>query len=247
MHLVINSLDDFDSLGALNQPVEPRAVTEVSLVNLPTLSQVPTWVYSFPNLKALSILNVPISNLSDFHFENISNSLEVLSVSMTNITTIPPEIKRFKKLRECILNDNKLTLLPDDICYCSSLNLLVISQNKGLRTLPEGLGMLTNLKQLSAEHCSLNRLPDSMKDCASLSTISLGDNEFTSLPFCIPQMPLLTSLNLLHNKIPPTEIKLIHQYLDKFIPTLILDPLPGTNKDSDSDTKPAWVDYVVAK
>ena len=76
------------------------------------------------------------------------DSIQILDLDYNNLTTLPPEIARFRLLQFLDLSDNNLTMLPPEIGnlpYLYSLHL----QNNLLTTLPSQIGNLKKLQKLS--------------------------------------------------------------------------------------------------
>ena len=112
-------------------------------------------------------------------------SLERLSLSDNNLTTIPENIGDLDSLVSLSLKNNQLTTLPESIGDLSSLEYLRLNGNQ-LTSLPESIGDLSSLEDLNLDNNQLTTLPESIGDLSSLTSLYLYDNQLTILPdsFC---------------------------------------------------------------
>ena len=83
----------------------------------------------------------------------------------------------------------------------------------GLTSLPEEIGQLTAVAQLSLRGNQLTSLPATIGQLTNLRQLSLADNQLTSLPATIGQLTQLTHLNLRNNQLTqlPAEITALNQ------------------------------------
>lgn len=79
----------------------------------------------------------------------------------------------------------------------------------GLKSIPQEVFELTNLKSLSLEFNQLTKIPDEISNLKSLKYIFLGYNLLKSLPKSIGMLLSLKDLNIIHNTISdlPKSIK----------------------------------------
>lgn len=77
------------------------------------------------------------------------NDVFYLDLTLVKLTTFPMEIvTSFPNLKELYLGYNKFTVLPDELGNISTIEYLDLSGNYLLKTLPEGLKNLTQLKKI---------------------------------------------------------------------------------------------------
>ncbi|CAM3381652.1 leucine-rich repeat domain-containing protein [Stackebrandtia soli] len=161
------------------------------------LKAIPEQVFLLPRLKRL--------NLAD-------NRIEAIPAIITNLTD----------LEELNLAGNSLTALPDHIGRLAALKSLDLSYNADLTSLPDALGNLTNLTNLTARllpcplpdglsrlsrlaHLSLHSwlskagpmpFPDVITRLTGLITLDLSSTKFTTLPDTLENLAELEELRL---------------------------------------------------
>jgi hypothetical protein len=98
--------------------------------------------------------NLGIVELHGIGLEKIGNGIQYLcklrSFSAKNncLEYLPESIGNLKKLRSLNLHDNRLKKLPDSLQQLEELELIQISKNPDLRSLPNWLTRLPSLKKL---------------------------------------------------------------------------------------------------
>ncbi len=100
-------------------------------------------------------------------------------------------------LRKKILNltNIKLKSLPESIGNLVHLSELSLICNE-LTSLPESIGNLVNLSKLNLSNNELTSLPESIGNLVNLSKLSLSNNKLTSLPESMGNLSNLQELNL---------------------------------------------------
>lgn len=101
-------------------------------------------------------------------------------------------------LKKLKLSQNKLKVLPSELCSCSYLEILEVDSNK-LSSLPSNFTKLTNLQILDLSNNNLVELPLSLGDIISLKILKLSCNKLTFLPFSICNCLSLEYLDCSHN------------------------------------------------
>ena len=95
--------------------------------------------------------------------------------------------------------NNQLVSIPETIGVLTNLTDLNLDDNQ-LTRLPESIGTL-NLEYLVINGNRLTRLPRSIGNIQTLQVLDLDDNELTSLPGSIGRLENLKQLRLQHNRI----------------------------------------------
>lgn len=93
-----------------------------------------------------------------------------------------------------------LKTLPEEVCDLPDLKYLMVDGN-GLESLPENIGKLKNLQNLYAYHNKITHLPESIGECKNLRKISIWSNELSSVTESIGGLENLEELDLKYNKL----------------------------------------------
>lgn len=127
-------------------------------------------------------------------------SINVTSLTINEVVSIPESIGIFTNLVELTLDDNQLTSLPKSIGNLTKLEYLIINNNR-LRRLPESIGNLSNLKVLILDDNHLTTLPASIEGLQNLEELNLQYNRITRIPGSIGRLRNLQRLDLKDNQI----------------------------------------------
>ena len=84
-------------------------------------------------------------------------------------------------------NDKKLLKLPESIGQLINLQELSSSGNQ-ITELPESIGQLINLQQLSLSDNQITELPESIGQLSNLQDLWVNDNKITKLPESLGQL-----------------------------------------------------------
>jgi Leucine-rich repeat (LRR) protein len=99
-----------------------------------------------------------------------------------------------------VLGLRKVLFLPETIGNLVNLTELSVSRNK-LTSLPETIGNLVNLKKLIASNNDLTSLPETIGDLINLTELEVSNNNLISIPETIGNLTNLTHLYLAGNKL----------------------------------------------
>ncbi len=113
-------------------------------------------------------------------FKNARHT-NVLNLSGSQLTELPPEIGELTHLTRLNLKHNKLTHLPKEIGKLTNLRELWLDDNI-LQELPREIGALKKLKWLSASNNQLKTLPESLQELDQLDILELRNNPGLPLP-----------------------------------------------------------------
>lgn len=160
--------------------------------------------------------------LSDFPtaLYQLTETLEILDLSGNQITTLPDDLTRFKRLRIVFASNNPFTELPTVLGRIPQLEMigfkacriahvpedslpprlrwLILTDNQ-LEALPESLGNCARLQKLMLSCNQLSSLPASLARCQRLELLRIASNRFTSVPEPVFQLPALSWLALAGN------------------------------------------------
>lgn len=106
-------------------------------------------------------------------------------------------------IRHISITDNELNAFPAKILDCANLQTLFLSGNAhncyppvkaSLHTIPQEIGNLTKLEELSIVNTQFSTLPNSIKNLSKLHRLNLSNNQLSTLPDGAFQLPELKSL-----------------------------------------------------
>lgn len=116
------------------------------------------------------------------------------------LTAIPDEVYKFPHLTELWLCNNELKSCPESISVLSNLRLLSL-QGCGLKDLPLSIGDLHELQTLYLQNNDLEALPTTFSKLVALTEIDLSYNVLKAIPDPVYQMRSLSRLNVSFNYI----------------------------------------------
>ncbi|GBU26538.1 hypothetical protein R84B8_00048 [Treponema sp. R8-4-B8] len=113
------------------------------------------------------------------------------------LTEFPAWIRNAVSLRKLYISGSfsKITSIPDWIGDLQSLTEISID-NRDFITLPDSIGNLINLTKLTIKDSAIEKLPDSIGNLHNLTQLSLPGSEIETLPDSIGNMEKLTELHL---------------------------------------------------
>jgi Leucine-rich repeat (LRR) protein len=127
---------------------------------------------------------------------DIAADLEDLSLAGNALSTLPPEISHFTKLKRLQLSGNPLTHLPSELGCLTALEGLWLHGTR-VTSLPESIGQLAPcLTQLSLSGTPLQSLPESIGDLIGLKELTAAGCRLSALPTSMSRMTSLTKLAL---------------------------------------------------
>lgn len=118
------------------------------------LKNVPSEVYTFPNLKVLILDKNKIEEFSDSLY--LLTQLEELRFQKNKVTDIPSKIGQLKNLRVFDAGMNEIETVPTSLASCSQLEYLYLNDNYISELAPE-FKNLTALKEVNMYGNSLNQ------------------------------------------------------------------------------------------
>jgi Leucine-rich repeat (LRR) protein len=148
----------------------------------------------------LFLKNHPYLDFIPKEIGNLKN-LQILHISLSNLTSLPDSIGSLKSLKKLIINAPKLTSMPDSAGNLGLLEELIIKKAE-LVSLPESVGNLGNLRMLGIERCErFEKLPNSLGNLRKLESLWIWDSHLKKLPESIGGLESLDSLEIEHSKL----------------------------------------------
>ena len=129
-----------------------------------------------------------------------NQTIKLLNLSNNRLSILPKEICNLINITNLDLSNNKLSILPLEICNLINITNLDLSDNQ-LETLPLEIGKLINLTYLELFNNQLSTLPKEIINLINLTDLYLSDNQLTTLPKEIGNLINLTDLFLPNNKL----------------------------------------------
>ena len=161
------------------------------------------------------------------------NTLEVLDLTDNNLSNLPDDFHRFKKLKRVFLSNNQFNHVPKVLAKLPVLSMIGMRNNKikifeenalplstrwliltdnELTSLPESIGDLKLLQKCMLSGNKLSFLPESLGKCFNLELLRIAANKLTSFPIYILSLPKLSwlaySSNPFCKKHPDSKIEL---------------------------------------
>ncbi len=128
------------------------------------------------NLVAVAeLINLPSSILVFFQF------LSTITLSYTNLQSLPNEITKLKDLRQLIIVNTELASLPAAIANLTELEILNLTGNK-LVALPDQISGLTKLKELYLAGNFIKTMPLTMNKLVNLTKLEIDYMLLMRLP-----------------------------------------------------------------
>lgn len=162
--------------------LENGVVAEIYMEKL-SYDLIPDTVQNLTHLKKITFLGNPqVENQNSKIPDWIGNYKELRRLNLHNIQAkkIPSTIGRLSLLKRLKISGKTSYDIPEEIGELKSLNTLILKD--GLRSLPNSIGKLKNLRKLVIEKSSLLHLPDSIGKMDNLIYLSLKANSLINLP-----------------------------------------------------------------
>ncbi|MDQ8018273.1 MAG: leucine-rich repeat-containing protein kinase family protein [Bordetella sp.] len=147
----------------------------------------------------------------------LADTLEVLDLSGNQLSELPDDLHRLRRLRILFGSDNAFTELPAALGACPQLEMagfkanriadvprecfrpgtalrwLILTDN-AIEALPDTLGHCTRMQKLMLAGNRLAALPDSLAGCERLELLRIAANRFEALPDWLDRLPRLSWL-----------------------------------------------------
>lgn len=157
------------------------------------------------------------TGLTEFPVEifELADSLELLVLSNNDLSTLPEDFGRLKKLKRVFFNNNAFETFPSVLADCPQLSMisfksnliktidpgtlspairwLILTDNQ-LEALPADIGQLSKLQKLMLAGNRLKSLPETLANCENLELIRLSANQLQEMPRWLLSLPRLSWL-----------------------------------------------------
>ena len=155
---------------------------------------------------------------------DLAESLEILNLSGNQLSRLPDDLPRLKKLKVIFCSDNPFRELPEVLGECPQLEMvgfkacriervaeaalpprlrwLILTDNR-IAHLPGALGKRPRLQKLMLSGNQLSTLPDSLAEASNLELLRLAANRLEALPDWLGELPRLSWLAFSGNPCSP--------------------------------------------
>ena len=157
---------------------------------------------AFTNPEKTKSVNFDLDDVEPQEIEGLFDRLAKLprleSVTLEGqIDELPPAIGKLRQVKRLCVNISEgiATLLPDEIGNMASLEELTIERNF-MAVLPDTIGRLSKLRALTIMQTDLRELPQSIGDLAALEELNCSECRLLTLTNEIENLTKLTKLSL---------------------------------------------------
>ncbi|MAD43139.1 MAG: protein kinase [Arcobacter sp.] len=151
------------------------------------------------------------SGLKTFPIElyKYEDSLEVLDLTDNNLSSLPDDFYRFKKLKRLFLSNNQFNHIPKVLAKLTKLSMIGIRNNQ-IKIFEEN-SLPLSTRWLILTDNKIEKLPQSIGDLTLLQKCMLSGNQLTSLPSTISKCENLELLRISANKLEvfPSQLLLL--------------------------------------
>jgi hypothetical protein len=146
---------------------------------------------------------------------SLADTLEILDLSGNNLSSLPDDFARLKKLKILFLSDNNFTVFPEVLSQCESLEMIgfkankihsisetalpvqtrwLILTNNQLTAIPTSIGKCYWMQKLALAGNKLTALPKELSNCKNLGLLRISANALQAFPLWLLTMPKLSWL-----------------------------------------------------
>jgi len=145
----------------------------------------------------------------------LADTLEMLDLSRNQLSALPADFGRLKRLKILFCSENLFTVLPEVLADCPELDMVgfksnsietvpakalnpnlrwLILTNNRIGNIPAEIGKCHRMQKLMLAGNRLTSLPEEMSQCRNLSLVRIAANRLTGLPAWLLAMPKLSWL-----------------------------------------------------
>lgn len=141
----------------------------------------------------------------------------VIFYNTTYLTSIPPEIKRFKNLKSLQVQGNRIiySKVSDELSGLIHLKKLYFASSllgNPLKYIPKSIFNLVNLRDVTLSKCKLIHVSPLICKLVNLERLCLDENKIKSLPSEMIKLINLRVITLYENKLPRSFIQNLYSY-----------------------------------
>ena len=125
---------------------------------------------------------------------DLADTLEILDLSGNQLSALPDDLWRLKKLRILFCSDNNFTRLPEVLGQCPLLSMVSFRANK-IRNVPAA-SLNKSLRWLVLTDNQISELPAELGRCTELQKLMLSGNQLQALPVELAQCRKLELLRI---------------------------------------------------
>lgn len=173
----------------------------------------------FGGMNKLRVLDLAGNQLASLggDFSQLT-ALEWLDLSRNQLPGFPASLTNLSKLRFINLNRNKISEVGTGLSRLTQLDSLFMDgdffnkADKKIKTLPDDICQLKNLKKLTLKDNVIEKLPACIDGLTSLVSLDLRGNVITLLPASFSKLPSLQILDLKSNDLQglPSDFSSLH-------------------------------------
>ncbi len=156
----------------------------------------------------------------------LADSLEILNLSGNQLTSLPGDLTRLKRLKIIFCSENEFTHLPEVLGEFEQLSMVGFKANKikhcpaaaisnqlrwliltdnALDCIPEKIGDCQHMQKLMLAGNQLSALPNSLIGCENLELLRISANQFSELPDWLFSLPRLAWFAFAGNPLTQTQ------------------------------------------
>ncbi len=175
-----NLILDWSNIKTVPEVIcELYSLKRLSMMNT-NIRELPFSIKKLKNLEYLGLNGTKISQVPIVIGE--LKNLTSLYLGQTDIKTLPIEMQSLSKLECLALWETQLEVLPDWICSYKNLKGLYLGRDTRLQKLPDNIGDLINLEELTLDGTGVRELPKSFGRLVKLKQINLNYTKVQRFP-----------------------------------------------------------------
>ncbi|MCP1384606.1 leucine-rich repeat domain-containing protein [Runella salmonicolor] len=178
--------------------ISPNKTLKILNLQGNRFADIPEAVHRCKKLNSLWLGYNKLTQLNEESFRGLRYLLD-LNLYSCELTTLPKNIVKLRRLEVLDLYYNQLSILPSSLGRMKKLQQLALSNND-LQTLPS-LHRLKRLQTLYIHHNKLTALPSSIRKLKRLRILDINNNQFSTLPSQIGKLRKVEDLDISNNNL----------------------------------------------